>query len=162
MLHTRNATIDDLSAIVDIYNSIVPLGTITADTEPATVESRAEWFAAHNPKRPLWIVEEEGKILGFLSFKSFYGRPAYNITVELGLYLSPSARGKGIGKMMLQKAIDDSPALGIENLLGFIFDSNETSIALFKHFGFEPWGTLPEVANVFGIPCTLIIMGRKV
>ena len=58
----RNALIEDLQVIVDIYNSTIPGRMVTADTEPVSVNDKLRWFNEHNPeKRPLWIVEYEGK-----------------------------------------------------------------------------------------------------
>ncbi len=79
----RDAGIEDLPIIVDIYNSAIPGRMATADTEFISVNDRLDWFKEHNPKkRPLWVVEYEGEICGWISFESFYGRPAYNETVE--------------------------------------------------------------------------------
>ncbi|MBV8628542.1 MAG: N-acetyltransferase, partial [Paraburkholderia sp.] len=50
----RDATLDDLPAIVAIYNSTVASRQVTADLEPVSVESRLPWFHAHGPAaRPL-------------------------------------------------------------------------------------------------------------
>jgi phosphinothricin acetyltransferase len=99
-LKFRNAELKDLPKIVEIYNSTIPSRMVTADTENISVESRIEWFHDHNPeKRPLWIIEnEQNEVLGWVSFSSFYGRPAYNGTVELSIYMDESSRGKGYGK----------------------------------------------------------------
>ena len=100
-------------------------------------------------------------IIAFLSFKSFYGRPAYSITAEIGIYIHPDDQKKGLGKILLQKAIDISPELKLENLLGFIFGHNEPSIKLFRNFGFTEWGTLKEVGKMDGKYVDLIIFGKK-
>ncbi len=56
----RNATSEDLPAIVEIYNSSIPSREATADTDPVSLESKKEWFYLHNPKtRPLWILEKK-------------------------------------------------------------------------------------------------------
>ncbi len=106
-LNFRDATLDDLPGIVAIYNSTVPSRLVTADLEPVTVESRHAWFLAHGPKaRPLWVVEENGEVIAWLSFSDFYGRPAYLRTAEVSIYLAESARGKGLGKQLLQVALE--------------------------------------------------------
>ena len=158
----RNATIEDLPQIVAIYNSTISSRKVTADTEEVSLESRIKWFNAHTKERPLLVSESQGHLIGFLSFKSFYGRPAYSITAEIAIYLSQEFRGKGFGKDFLKHAIEIAPSLKIENILGFIFNTNTSSISLFKSFGFEPWGTLPAVANMEGNYYDLIIMGKKV
>ena len=158
----RDATLDDLPAIVAIYNSTVPSRQVTADLEPVPVESRVAWFHAHGPQaRPLWVVEEGGKVIAWLSFSDFYGRPAYSRTAEVSIYLDESARGKGLGKQLLQAAIDRAPALGIDTVLGFVFGHNTPSVRLFETFGFEPWGTLPRVAVLDGVERDLVILGRR-
>lgn len=159
----RDAEIGDLPAIVAIYNSTVPGRMVTADTEPITAASRQRWFDEHSPSfRPLWVFEIGGAMCGWLSYQSFYGRPAYNATAELSIYIHEDFRGRGLGKTMLQKAVDASPELGIKTLLGFIFGHNEPSLKLFERFGFEKWAHLPGVAELDGIERDLIILGKRV
>jgi L-amino acid N-acyltransferase YncA len=158
----RLAELKDLTSIVEIYNLSIPGRLATADTEAVTVESRLEWFHSHKENRPLFVVVENNIIIAFLSFKSFYGRPAYSITAEIGIYIHPNHQKKGLGKILLKKAIDISPELKLENLLGFIFGHNEPSIKLFKSFGFTAWGTLKEVGKMDGKYVDLIIFGRKI
>jgi L-amino acid N-acyltransferase YncA len=158
----RDATLDDLPGIVAIYNSTVPSRLVTADLEPVSVESRLAWFHAHGPQaRPLWVVEEAGKVIAWLSFTDFYGRPAYSRTAEVSIYLAEEARGKGLGKQLLEAALAQAPALGIDTVLGFVFGHNEPSLRLFRGFGFSPWGTLPRVAVLDGVERDLVILGRR-
>jgi L-amino acid N-acyltransferase YncA len=160
----RNATLEDLPVIVEIYNSTIASRMVTADTEPVTVESKVLWFKEHSPeKRPLFVVEDRNsKTMGWASFQSFYGRPAYNATVEISIYLDPAARGKGLGKQVLQHCIDASPAYGINTLLGFIFAHTAPSLSLFYSLGFQDWGVFPNVAILDGIERSLKIVGRRV
>jgi L-amino acid N-acyltransferase YncA len=158
----RDATLDDLPAIVAIYNSTVPSRQVTADLEPVSVESRLTWFHAHGPaKRPLWVVEDGGRVIAWLSFSDFYGRPAYRHTSEVSIYLDEAARGKGLGRQLLAAAIEAAPGLGIHTVLGFVFGHNEPSVRLFNSFGFTAWGTLPRVAVLDGIERDLVILGKR-
>jgi len=158
----RHATLEDLPAIVAIYNSTIPSRLVTADLEPVTVESRRAWFAAHGtPARPLWVVEELGEIVAWLSFSDFYGRPAYLRTAEVSIYLGETARGRGLGSRLLETALARAPELGIGTLLGFIFGHNEPSLRLFRRFGFDEWGRLPRVAVLDGVERDLVIVGRR-
>ncbi len=93
----RDAILQDLERIVEIYNSTISSRMVTADTEPVSVESRIRWFREHIPnKRPLWVVENKNReIIGWVSFQSFYGRPAYDATIELSIYLDVAHRSKG-------------------------------------------------------------------
>lgn len=160
----RDATIDDLPSIVAIYNSTVAGRMVTADTEPVTVESRIKWFNEHSPeRRPLWMVEDNtGTVLGWVSIQSFYGRPAYNGTTEISIYLDPVHRGKGAGRKVLSMALQKCKALGIQTLLGFIFAHNEPSLNLFRKAGFEQWALFPNVAVLDGVERSLVILGKRI
>jgi L-amino acid N-acyltransferase YncA len=159
----RNATLNDLKEIVEIYNSTVPTRMVTADTEPVSVSSREKWFHEHNEhKRPLWVIEENNTIIGWVSFQSFYGRPAYDTTAEISIYLQTAQRGKGLGKKVLQHAINTSPSLGIKTLLGYIFAHNEPSLKLFRSFGFTDWANLPDIAVLDGVERSLVIVGKRI
>ena len=132
-LKYRNAEQADLARIVEIYNSTVASRLVTADTEPVSIESKQQWFDDHNTeKRPLWVIENfNDEIIGWVSLQSFYGRPAYDGTVEISIYLDENQRGKGLGKQILKDCIDKSIQLGVKTLLGYIFAHNEPSIKLF-------------------------------
>ena len=159
----RIATFEDLSAIVAIYNSTVASRQVTADTEPVSVESRHAWFYEHAPdKRPLWVVEDHGVVIGWLSFSNFYGRPAYSGTAELSIYLHETARGKGLGRYFLQQAIAFAPQVEVHTLLGFIFGHNTPSLNLFASFNFQIWANMPRVATLDGVERDLIIFGKRV
>jgi L-amino acid N-acyltransferase YncA len=159
----EQATLHDLPKIVETYNSTIPSRLVTADLEPVTVSQKLQWFNSHSrDKRPLWIVFFHNEYAGWMSFNSFYGRPAYDGTVEVSIYLEEKFRGKGLGKACLAKAISSAPACHINNLLGFIFGHNEPSLKLFYSFGFEKWAHLPKVANMEGIERDLIILGKRI
>ena len=158
----KYAQANDLKRIVDTYNSTVSSRLVTADLEPVSVESKLDWFNSHNQtNRPLWLVELDGVYAGWMSFNSFYGRPAYDITAEVSIYLEEKFRGKGLGNNCLQKAIDEASPRGIKNLLGFIFGHNEPSLKLFYKFKFEKWAHFPKVANMDGTERDLIILGLR-
>ena len=158
----RNAAITDLSVIVKIYNASIPGRMATADTEPVTVKSRQHWFDEHSSIRPLWVMESEEAIAGWLSFQSFYGRPAYHSTAELSVYVSPVYRRQGVGTRLLEQAIEQSPTLNLKTLIAFIFAHNQPSLKLFDRFNFERWGYLPKVAELDDIERDLMIMGRRI
>src|SRR5438067_12809038 len=92
----RDATRADLPTIVAIYNAAIPGRMATADTEPVSPQSRQVWFEEHDPaRRPLWVACVERSIVGWLSFQSFYGRPAYQATAEISVYVAPGQRRGG-------------------------------------------------------------------
>jgi len=159
----RDALQNDLPVIVAIYNSTVEGRMVTADITPVSVESKQQWFDEHSSaKHPLWMVEDEsGTTIGWVSFQAFYGRPAYDATAEISIYLDPIQRGKGYGKKILQYAMQTAPSFGMKILLGFIFAHNEPSLELFYKLGFEEWGNLKNIADLDGIERSLKILGKR-
>lgn len=156
----RIATSDDLAKVVDIYNETIAGRMVTADTEKVTVEDKRDWFNSHTHKRPIYVYCENNNVLAWLSYKSFYGRPAYDGTVEISIYITKSAQGKGLGKKLMIFAEQQAKLLDINVLLGFIFSHNLPSIKLFTHFNFKVWGELPHVAIMDGNPYSLTIFGK--
>jgi len=155
----------DLPSIVAIYNAAIPGRMATADTTPVTVAQRRAWFAEFDEDaRPLWVCcdAEDAAVQGWLSVRSFYGRPAYHATVEIGVYVAPSARRKGIAGRLLAHALAHAPELGIRTLLAFVFGHNAPSITLFEKSGFSVWGMLPGVAELDGVERDLVILGLRV
>lgn len=158
----RHATEIDLPAIVAIYNAAIPTRMASADLEPVSIESRLNWFRGRSPShRPLWVIEVNSVIAGWLSFQSFYGRPAYSKTAEISIYIAPEFQKCGLGQQLVAQAIKQSPDLGLKTLIGFIFAHNQPSLKLFERFGFTPWGHLPNIAELDGVERDLVIMGLR-
>ena len=159
----RDATLEDLAAIVEIYNSTIPSRIVSADTEPISVERRVPWFHEHDPaRRPIRVAEADGEVVGWLSLSDFYdARPAYSGTAEIGLYVKEGHRGRGIGGRMLEEAIRRAPDLGIKTLTAGAFAGNELSLRLFERFGFERWAYFPRVAELDGKEQDLVVLGLR-
>ncbi|MBT2713459.1 N-acetyltransferase [Pseudomonas sp. ISL-88] len=161
-LTLRRAVLEDADAVVAIYNSTIASRMVTADTEEVTTEDRMDWFLRHTDKRPLFVAEDEnGKVAAWISFETFYGRPAYEKTAEISIYLHEDCRGKGAGSFLLQEALRIASEIGIRNIMAFIFGHNVPSIKLFEKFGFTQWGVLPGVAEMDGKRYDLNILGRE-
>jgi L-amino acid N-acyltransferase YncA len=126
------------------------------------IDSRREWLRGHDAARhPLWVLERDGRVVGWLSVSPFYGRPAYASTAELSVYVDPTAQRSGAATDLMQHALARASDLGLKTFLGFIFAHNARSIALFRKFGFEQWAHLPRVAVLDSIERDLIILGRR-
>lgn len=161
-MRIRDASPADLPAIVAIYNSTIPSRMVTADLEPVSAESRHEWYATHSPERwPLWVIEDGG-MLGWLSFSKFHPRPAYAATAELSIYIDERHRRRGLGNVLLERAVAHAPQIGVTKLIALIFAHNQPSVRLFANHGFAEWGHLPGVCLLDGVERDVVILGRKV
>jgi phosphinothricin acetyltransferase len=158
----RNAQIGDLPRIVEIYNAVIPALQATADTTPAMVASREPWFREFDPeRRPLWLLERDAVICGWLSLRSLYGQPAYQAPVEAAVYSAPEVRRTGVGAELLAPAIAAAPRLSIRTILAFGFNHNGSSLAPFRRFGFRDWGKLSRVAELDGVERDLLVLGLR-
>ncbi|MCI1290511.1 MAG: GNAT family N-acetyltransferase [Lactobacillus sp.] len=158
----RLAKAADLPQIVHIYNEIIPSRLATADLEPVSVESRKAWLYSFTPSHPLWVMlGDDGQIIGWVGLEPFYGRPAYEHTAEISIYIDQTARHQGLGKQALSFVEQQLPGLAISAIVAYIFGHNQPSLALFKGFGFQEWGRLPKVAELDGIQRDLVILGKR-
>ncbi|UCH50868.1 MAG: N-acetyltransferase [Chloroflexota bacterium] len=150
MLTVRQAALDDLGQITEIYNDAIKKTTATFDTEPKTLEEQEEWFTNHDAKHPVMTAEQDGIIVGWASLSEWSDRCAYSDTAEISLYVKEKHRGKGIGKELMKAIIQEGQKIGLHTVIARIADGNDISIELCKSFGFQHIGTIREVGKKFG------------
>ncbi|OTQ04997.1 N-acetyltransferase [Gilliamella apicola] len=161
MITYTDATLDDLPFIVDVYNSTIASRQITADLQPVSVESRVVWFNQHNPKnRPIWLIKYSNQPCGWVSLSSFYGRAAFEKTVEISLYLHEDFRGKKIGQTTIERIELFAKQAGIESIFSYVFGHNLPSMNLFKKMNYQQWALLPKIAELDGVKRDLVILGK--
>ncbi len=150
MLALRTAIESDLPILLDIYNDVIVNTTAVYDYQPHTLEMRKLWFDTKRQQGiPVWLVEEEGKVLGFGTYGPFRAWAAYQFSVENSIYVEAEARGKGVGSMLLAAIIEEAGRQGMHTMLAGIDASNEASIALHRKFGFEQVALFREVGWKF-------------
>lgn len=96
----------------------------------------------------LGITNLKGEILAWDSLSDYHPREGYRITAEISVYAAPEARGKGLGRRLVNFMLKRAPEFGVKNVLALIFSSNAASLNLFAKFGFTRWGELPEVCDM--------------
>ncbi len=163
-LSIREATEADLPAIVDIYNQSIPAGWSTADTRPIAVADRVDWFRKFDPaRRPIWVAEIDGEVVATAYLSSFYaGRPAYDATAEVSIYIATAYHRRGIGRRLKEFVIGQCPRLGVTTLLSMYFDHNDATRRINESLGFQVMGHLTEIAVVRGEKRGLVIAGLRI
>ena len=151
MIHIREAVEDDLPPILEIYNEVIKNTTAVYDYEPHTLEMRRQWFATKKEQGfPVFVAEENKKILGLSSIGTFRAWAAYKYSVENSVYVAAEARGKGIGKLLIPPLIEAAKKLNMHTIIASIDTSNEASLRLHKSFGFVEVAHFKEVGWKFG------------
>ena len=150
MVQIREALRADLPQMLDIYNDLILHTTAVYSFEPHTLEMRTEWFQTKQDQGfPILVAADENIILGFATFGPFRSWPGYKHTVENSVYVTANARGKGIGKLLLQQLIEHAKKLKMHAIIAGIDADNEISIHLHKNFGFTEVAHLKEVGFKF-------------
>jgi phosphinothricin acetyltransferase len=149
-MRVRNATIDDLPAIVDIYNHAIETSVATFDLEPYAVAERREWFAQFGAEHPLLVCEDAGEVHGFAYYTPYRTKAAYNATKETTIYTHSAARRRGVATRLYTELIARARASGVHALIAVLGGENPESAALHRKMGFVQIGHLREVGRKFG------------
>jgi phosphinothricin acetyltransferase len=150
MIIIRHATENDLPEILGIYNDVIINTTAVYDYEPHTLEMRQQWFKTKQEQGfPVFVATENEKIVGLSSIGPFRAWAAYKFSVENSVYVASDSRGKGIGKLLLPPLIEAAKNLGLHTIIAGIDATNEASIKLHRHFGFEEVAHFKEVGFKF-------------
>ena len=146
-MNIRQATINDLKAIVDIYNQAISAGKKTADTLIFSAEQRQEWFKEHKADSfPLLVAVEKEQVIGYLTLSPYRnGRPALSKTAEISYYIDFNHLRKGIGSKLMEYAIHLAKELNLNSLIAILVGSNQGSIKLLQKYGFKQWGCMPGI-----------------
>jgi L-amino acid N-acyltransferase YncA len=158
----RFARMDDLPAIVDIYNQAIPSKQSTGDTQPVRVEDRVTWFRDHRPhEHPIFVADVRGEVAGWCSLSPYRpGRAALRFTAEISYYIALTYHRQGIGTALIEHALAACPALQIKHLFAIVLESNRGSLKLLEKMGFAQWGYLPRVADFDGKEVGHLYYGR--
>jgi phosphinothricin acetyltransferase len=164
MIEIRKAHISDASSIAEILNQAISEGNQTAFMEPVPVSDREKWLLNHQKTGyPVYVAiePEEKQIMGYLSLSPWRsGRDALKNTAEVSYYVHEQYRRRGVAVALMNHAIRECRAIGIDGLLAILLDINAPSISLLEKFGFERWGHLPGVANLKEVRAGQYIYGR--
>lgn len=158
----RDCREDDLPAIVEIYADAVINGTASFElTAPDLAEMAARRARLVDDGYPYIVAERAGVVLGYAYAGAYRARPAYGATVENSIYISPTAKGQGVGKALLARLIREAEARDYRQMIAVIGDSNnQASRALHESLGFELVGILRSVGWKHGRWLDSVLMQR--
>ncbi|KGX91353.1 N-acetyltransferase [Pontibacillus halophilus JSM 076056 = DSM 19796] len=146
----REATHEDLAAILEIYNHAIIHTTAVYSYHPQTLEERKAWFRSKQQFNwPVFVEDIEGVVAGFATYGPFRDWPAYQYTVEHSIYVHPEYRGRKIGKRLLHSVLQDAKGRGMKTMVAGIDATNDASIRLHSQLGFQHNGTIRKAGFKF-------------
>jgi phosphinothricin acetyltransferase len=158
----RPAGAHDIPAITRIYAQAVLHGTASFEIEPpdeGEIARRQRALIDHG--YPYLVAEAGHGVVGYAYAGAYRTRPAYRWTVEDSIYIAPEAQGRGVGRALLARLLDDAEKRGFRQMIAVIGDSNQTpSIALHRALGFALIGTFVSVGFKHGRWLDSVLMQR--
>lgn len=136
-------TKNDWPQVAQIYAEGIATGFATFES---VVPEFNSWDAAHI-KECRWVAKENDQLLGWAALSAVSGRCVYGGVGEVSVYVSKNARGKGVGKALMQRLIADSEEEGYWTLQSGIFPENKGSIKLHENVGFRYIGKRERVGK---------------
>lgn len=141
----RAAEPGDLPAITAIYGEAVLNGTASYElTPPSLDEMTGRYRVVVEAGLPYLVAVVGGAVAGYAYAGAFRPRPAYRFALEDSIYVAADARGGGIGRLLLERLIAESAALGFRQLIAVIGDgrAESASVRLHERLGFSHAGRL--------------------
>ena len=152
----RPATPQDAPQLAAIWNPVIRHSTAIFSSEERSEEEIARLAA-----QDFWVWDEGGRILGFVRIFPFRAGNGYAHTAEHTIMLAPEAQGKGIGRRLIDHAVEQARAQGKHTLWAAVTGENEAGVAFHRACGFEVHGRLPEVGRKFDRWHDVVLMGRR-
>jgi L-amino acid N-acyltransferase YncA len=137
----------DWEAVKDIYEEGIATGNATFQQSAPTWE---EWNNSHLQHSRI-VAKEEDNVVGWAALTPVSGRCVYAGVAEVSVYVSDKVRGRGLGKQLLQKLIEESEENGIWTLQAGIFPENTPSIKIHEASGFRIFGTRERIGKMNGV-----------
>jgi len=134
----RSAAPADAAAIAALYNQGIAERQATFETRPRRPEEIGARFAPALP----FLVAEDGRdrIVGFARVSPYSDRCVYEGVGEHGVYVDASARGRGLGRRLLEELAARAERQGLYKLTSRVFTTNHASLAAHRAAGFEEVG----------------------
>jgi phosphinothricin acetyltransferase len=152
-LNIRQASLDDIAPIAAIYADAVQNGTASYELEPPTLaEMRDRFVTIIGGGYPYLAATEAGAVCGYAYASPFRPRPAYRFVVENSVYVAPEAKGKGVGKTLMNSLVAQCEQLGFRQIMAVIGDGrpDSASVRLHHALGFRPAGRLEATGYKHG------------
>jgi L-amino acid N-acyltransferase YncA len=143
--------------VARIYGEGIATGNATFETE---IPSWERWDATHLAEHRFVAVRDTA-VLGFVAAAAVSDRCVYGGVVENTVYVGESARGAGVGTLLLRRLIASTEQAGIWTIQSGIFPENVASLALHERAGFRVVGRRERLGRLHGVWRDVLFVERR-
>ena len=150
-------TAEDWPAVEAIYAEGIATGQATFET---TTPSWDEFDRGrHRDHR--FVAVEDGDVVGWAALSPTSSRTCYAGVAEHSVYVAPAARGRGVGRVLMEALLKSADAGGVWTVQTSIFPENEASLALHERVGFRVVGRRERIAQLDGVWRDTLLLERR-
>lgn len=158
---TRAMTDADLPFVRDIYAEGIATRNATFETEvPDLATLATKWLPGHR-----WVAEAEvdgvTQVVGWTAISPASARECYSGVGESSVYVTEAARGRGVGKALLWRQVNEADAGGLWTLQTSVFPENRASIALHHAAGYATLAVRSRIAQLDGVWRDIVLLERR-
>jgi L-amino acid N-acyltransferase len=158
----RDATRDDVPAILALYNALIATTTIAWTEHEQTLDDRQQWFDRQSiVGNPVLVADVSGIVVGFATYGDFRDSvkwPGYRFSVEHTIHVRADHWGSGVGRRLIEELIVRARQNGKHVMIGGIDAENDASIKFHERLGFVEVARMPETGRKFDRWLTLVLM----
>lgn len=139
-MHIRPTQLEDVSSITTLLNHEIAQGVAHFGTEPIDQSEIREQLKSAEDRFPWYSAFDDDQFLGFCKSAPWSLRGGYNWTAEITIYLTPEARGRGIGKALYGNLLSTLKAQRFQVIVAGVSEPNPASVALHTSIGMKQTG----------------------
>lgn len=150
-------TPEDWPAVRAVFEEGIAAGNATFETQPP---AWAAWDTAHLAS-PRLVARGQDGVVGWAALSSVSRRRCYAGVAEVGIYVAGRARGRGVGRSLLDALVAAADGEGLWTLQAVVFPDNPASVRLHEACGFRHVGRRERIARLCGLWRDTLLMERR-
>jgi len=138
---------DDWPAVASIFEEGIATRRATFETEPPDYES----FDGSHLAEHRFVATEDGHVVAWVALAPTSSRSCYAGVAESSVYVAAAARGRGVGRALMETVVASARNGGIWTIHAGMFPENAASVALHESLGFRLVGRFERIAQLDGV-----------